>query len=169
VNQHLLIMKTLLLLRHAKSSWKEQGLSDHDRPLNKRGRRDAPRMGRLIEREKIHPDLIVTSTALRAHSTALAVADACRHHESIHELHDLYLAPPAVYIETAQCFADEWQRVLMVGHNPGISQFLWQLTGSEENFPTAALAEIELPISDWGELSQNTRGRLMRFWRPREL
>ncbi len=162
-------MKTLLLLRHAKSSWKESHLADHDRPLNKRGQSDAPRIGTLIVQEHIQPDLIVSSTALRARSTAEAVADFCCHPEAINEVRDLYLAPPMTYIETAQCFPNHLDRVMMVGHNPGISQLLYRLTGCDEDFPTAALAQIEIPVEDWGDLCETTRGELIAFWRPREL
>ncbi len=162
-------MKTLLLLRHAKSSWKEWHLADHDRPLNKRGQSDAPRIGTLIVQENIQPDLIVSSTALRARSTAEAVADSCHHPEAVHEVRDLYLAPPMTYIETAQCFPNQLERVMMVGHNPGISQLLYRLTGCDEDFPTAALAQIEIPVEDWGDLCETTRGELIAFWRPREL
>lgn len=162
-------MKTLLLLRHAKSSWKETQLADHDRPLNKRGRHDAPRIGNLIERKNLNPNLIVSSTALRARSTAQVVAESCAHAEPIHEIRDLYLAGPQTYIETARCFPNQFERVLMVGHNPGISQLLWRLTGSDEDFPTAALAQIEIPIDDWSDLAETIRGRLIQFWRPREL
>ena len=70
-------MKKIYILRHAKSSWKDEGLPDHDRPLNKRGKRDAPRMGRLLAEEGLVPDLIVSSTAKRAHKTTTEVADAC--------------------------------------------------------------------------------------------
>ncbi len=162
-------MKTLLLLRHAKSSWKESHLTDHDRPLNKRGQSDAPRIGKLIVQENIQPGLIVSSTALRARSTAEAVADFCCHPEAINEVRDLYLAPPMTYIETAQCFPNHLDRVMMVGHNPGISQLLYRLTGCDEDFPTAALAQIEIPVEDWGDFCETTRGELIAFWRPREL
>ena len=162
-------MKTLLLLRHAKSSWKESGLTDHDRPLNKQGRHDAPRIGHLIGQLGLCPDLIVTSSAVRARTTAQTVADHCGYENTIHQTDDLYLAPPVSYVDTANLFPDDVHRALAVGHNPGISYLLLALTEVSEGFPTAALAQIELPIDSWTEFTESTRGRLVNFWRPREL
>ena len=82
-------MKTLLILRHAKSSWKEQDLPDHDRPLNKRGKNDAPRMGKLLKDEDLIPDLIMSSTAVRAKKTAELVAKACKYKGKIVLNHSL--------------------------------------------------------------------------------
>ena len=84
-------MKTILLLRHAKSSWKDAGLSDHARPLNKRGLRDAPRMGRLIAEQRLKPELILSSSAVRAMRTAQAVADAINDATPLVEEDELYL------------------------------------------------------------------------------
>ena len=162
-------MKTLLLLRHAKSSWKEEGLGDHERPLNKRGLRNAPRMGKLIDEKKIWPDLILSSTAVRAMRTAEAVAAACSKEVPLSPQDELYLAPSSTYIETV-CYLDNgFERVLLVGHNPGISDLLCRLTSQSEFMPTAALAQIELPIGHWNELRLQTPGQLIDFWRPREL
>lgn len=162
-------MKTLLLMRHAKSSWKDQGLSDHDRPLNKRGVRDAPRVGNLLAEHDLCPDLIVCSTAVRARATAQAVAETCGYSGELVELPDLYHAPPGNYIEAACVVPESIGRLLAVGHNPGISEFLWHLTGAGEGFPTAALAQVELPIDAWNELTDAVRGELTNYWRPREL
>ena len=84
-------MKTLLLLRHAKSSWKETESSDHDRPLNKRGRRTAPLIGEYLQAEGLLPDLILCSSAVRAHETALLVAEACSYRGEIKQIRELYL------------------------------------------------------------------------------
>nr|NIL98123.1 hypothetical protein [Planctomycetales bacterium]NIP70269.1 hypothetical protein [Planctomycetales bacterium] len=85
-------MKTLLLLRHAKSSWDDSALDDHDRPLNKRGKRDAPRMGQLLVQQDLVPDCILTSTARRARKTAEAVAKACGGVVPLTEMPELYHA-----------------------------------------------------------------------------
>ena len=92
-------MKTLLIMRHAKSSWKEQDLPDHDRPLNKRGKNDAPRMGKLLKDEDLVPDLIMSSTAVRAKKTAELVAKTCKYNGKIVLNHSLYGAEPAAYLK----------------------------------------------------------------------
>ena len=162
-------MKTLLLMRHAKSSWQDEGVSDHERPLNKRGERDAPRIGSLIAEQDLCPDLIICSTAVRARTTAQAVAHHCGHGNPIRLEADFYLAAPHTYIETFGLLPDAIDRVMAVGHNPGMAQLLWKLTGADKGFPTAGLAHIDLPIDAWQEFSEATRGELVNYWRPREL
>ena len=162
-------MKTILLLRHAKSSWKDAGQTDHARPLNKRGLRDAPRMGRLIAEQNLTPNLIVSSSAVRAMHTAKAVAEAIDGLTPLVEEDELYLASPRAYIDTARYLEESFQRILFVGHNPGISELLNALTGCDTVMPTAALAQIELPINQWNRLSRQTEGRLVALWRPKEI
>ena len=162
-------MKTILLLRHAKSSWKDAGQTDHARPLNKRGLRDAPRMGRLIAEQNLTPNLIVSSSAVRAMHTAKAVAEAIDGLTPLVEEDELYLASPRAYIDTARYLEESFQRILFVGHNPGISELLNALTGCDTIMPTAALAQIELPINQWNRLSRQTEGRLVALWRPKEI
>ncbi len=162
-------MKTLLLLRHAKSSWKDENQADHDRPLNRRGKEDAPRMGRHIAAERLMPDLILSSTAKRARKTAAKVAEHCGYSGEVRKLNELYLAAPDVYIATLHALPDDVRRVLVVGHNPGMQMLVAVLSGANGDFPTAALAQIELPIDAWSDLTRETRGRLVRLWRPREL
>ena len=162
-------MKTILLLRHAKSSWKDVGQTDHARPLNKRGIRDAPRMGRLIAEQSLTPDLIVSSSAVRAVLTARAVSEAIDGLAPLVEEDELYLASPGTYIDTVRYLEESFQRILLVGHNPGISELLNALTGCDTVMPTAALAQIELPINQWRQLSPQTEGRLVALWRPKEI
>ena len=162
-------MKSLLLLRHAKSSWKSPELADHDRPLKKRGRRDAPRMGRLLVREGLVPGLILTSSAVRARETAAAVAEACGEEAEPRPFRELYSAEPGDYAQLLGELPDDRDRVLLVGHNPTLEELLELLTGERETLPTAALALIELPIGRWRELALDGGARLVRVWRPREL
>lgn len=162
-------MKTILLLRHAKSSWKDAGQTDHARPLNKRGLRDAPRMGRLIAEQNLAPDLIVSSSAVRAMQSAKAVAEAIDGLTPLVEEDELYLASPRAYIDTARYLEESFQRILFVGHNPGISELLNALTGCDTVMPTAALAQIELSINQWRQLSPQTESRLVALWRPKEI
>ena len=162
-------MKSLLILRHAKSSWKNQYLGDHDRPLNKRGKRDAPRMGQLLRREELIPDLILTSSAERALTTAEAVADACGCEEEIQIVRSFYHGSSETYIEVLSQVPDVYSRVLMVGHNPGLEIFLEENTGERERLPTGALAYLTLPIESWSNFDDQIEGHLENLWIPKEL
>jgi phosphohistidine phosphatase len=162
-------MKSLLLLRHAKSSWKHPELADHDRPLNKRGKRDAPRMGRLVRDEDLVPELILSSSALRARETALAVAAACDHACELRVLRELYLAEPEDHALLLQSLPDAVDSAMLVGHNPGMEELVEALGGEHETMPTAALAWIDLPIDRWPELRLDGSGRLRALWLPRKL
>ena len=161
-------MKTLLLLRHAKSSWKKQGLPDHERPLNKRGKKEAPMVGAYMKENGLVPDLILSSTARRAHDTAQAVAEACGFEEQVDLYQDLYMSDTASYLDILRCLPDEANKVLVVGHNPDVEALLALLTDVADHMATATLAVISLPISSWQELNEATDGRLQNLWTPRE-
>lgn len=162
-------MKTLLILRHAKSSWEDAGLKDHDRPLNPRGVRDAPRMGRLIVELDLVPDLILSSTAVRARSTAELVAEELEPTPEIEDVRALYFAAADDYLEVLREHAGDAERVMVVGHNPSLTTLVTRLTNALERMPTAALAHVELDIDDWAELDKDTPGELIDVWRPKEL
>ncbi len=163
-------MKTLLVLRHAKSSWKDRGLEDYRRPLNKRGKKDAPVMGKLIKKKKLTPDWILSSSALRARRTAEMAAEASKFSGEIRVEEELYLARPTTFVEVIQKSAPQSaETILIVGHNPGLEELVGILTGQKQLFPTAALAQIELPIERWDELTPETGGKLIHLWRPKEL
>lgn len=160
-------MKTLLLLRHAKSSWKDSELEDHDRPLNKRGKRTAPSMGALLQDESLVPDLILCSSAVRTHDTAVLVAEACNYDGKIEQTRKLYLAEPQAYVKVLRQVDEEYERVLVVGHNPGVEAVLQALTHEAVTMPTAALAYIELPLERWSDLDMNTECKLVNVWLPK--
>jgi phosphohistidine phosphatase len=164
-----MFMKILLVLRHAKSSWKNVNLADFERPLNKRGKIDAPRMGELLRREGIVPDLIISSSAKRALKTAEAVALACGYDSEIQTTRQLYHAWPDDYIEVLNSVPNECDRVMIVGHNPGMESLVEELTGEWVRMPTAALVQISLSISHWSELSLESTEVLIKIWRPKEL
>ena len=161
--------KTLLLLRHAKSSWADEAVSDHDRPLNVRGKKAAPRMGKLLRKLELVPDEIVTSTANRALATAHLAAEAAAFRGTIIPDPSLYLASPDRYIIVASHARDEVAKLLLVGHNPGIERLVEQLTARPLAMPTAALAVIDLPLTSWAELTIDTPCTLRHVYRPREL
>jgi phosphohistidine phosphatase len=162
-------LKTLLILRHGKSSRAHTDIPDHDRPLKKRGKRDARRMGQLLLDQELVPDLILTSTAKRARKTARLTADTCGYSRGIAQRSDLYMGGPTAYIEALQGVADESQRVMVVGHNPDLELLLEVLTGHTEWLPTAALAYISLPILSWTDVREYIEGDLVELWTPKGL
>ncbi|MCL4266520.1 MAG: histidine phosphatase family protein [Anaerolineae bacterium] len=161
--------KTLLIMRHAKSDWDNTRLSDHARPLNKRGKQDAPHMGKLLKDEDLTPDLIITSTAERALTTAELVALACDFEGELVTTRHFYHADPATYLELLQGVDDQYNRVMIVGHNPGMEELVTDLTGQAEHFTTANIAHVELPITSWSQLNEDTTGTLLHLWRPKEV
>jgi phosphohistidine phosphatase len=163
------MMKTLLVLRHAKSSWDDPRLADFDRPLNKRGKRDAPRMGELIRAEGLVPDLIISSSAKRALATAKLAAEASGYEGDIQTARRLYHAWPEEAVEVLNEVDDEITCVMIVGHNPGLEDFVDELTGEAVRLPTAALVQIELAIERWSQLSLESEQELVAYWRPKEL
>lgn len=162
-------MKLISLLRHAKSSWKNADLPDHDRPLNHRGERDAPRMGRLMKELALIPELILSSTAKRARETALKVTEACGYTGDVRLLSELYLAEPDSYLSALRTLPEAVAHAMLVGHNPGIEQLLERLVGEAHTLPTAALAVVELPIDRWELAGPPPLGELRGLWLPKEL
>ena len=162
-------MKTLLLMRHAKSSWDDPQMADQNRPLNKRGKRDAPRMGRLIREEGLLPDIILSSTALRARMTAEAIIDQSAYQGETIYLDELYMAEPEAYLNAIRGLPEECESALLIGHNPGMETLVEKLSGKPRAIPTATLAYFALPIQLWQDLNEETKGKIVYLWRPREL
>ncbi|NMB89936.1 MAG: histidine phosphatase family protein [Chloroflexi bacterium] len=162
-------MKTLILMRHAKSSWKHPELADLDRPLNKRGNRDAPMMGQLIEEKELTPQLILSSNAVRAKETVRLFTEADHFNGEVRYLENFYMAESQAYLEGLRTLPDNIERVMVVGHNPGLEGLLQILSGQVASLPTAAIAHIALPIQHWNELNDSTTGELVDFWRPHDL
>ena len=163
------MMKTLLLMRHAKSSWKDDSLADHDRPLNKRGRGDAPRMGRLLRDRDLIPDLILSSTAERANATARLVAEAAGYSCAVQMSDALYHVGAAQLLQVICQIDSQFVRPLIIGHNPAMADLLEQLSGGSHSFPTAALACLKLDVPHWCDLERAATAKLADFWHPREL
>jgi phosphohistidine phosphatase len=161
-------MKTLLMMRHAKSSWKDNSLSDHDRPLNGRGEADAPRMGVLLTEKDLVPDRIVSSTAERARTTARLVAESCPFDGEITLDRNLYHAGLDEFVDVLQGLPADMDCVMLVGHNPGIAELVDFLTDTPEAMSTANVAVIRLPINRWSEVDFETEGELVEVLRPGE-
>jgi phosphohistidine phosphatase len=162
-------MKTLLLMRHAKSSWKHPENPDHERPLNKRGKKDAPLMGNLIKDKELIPQYILSSTACRAVETAEMVVKSSGFNGKVDYLDSFYMAEPNVYLDGLQTLPDEIERVMIIGHNPGLEGLLQILSGRVESLPTSSIAHIVLPINQWKDLNLDTEGELVENISPEDL
>ena len=162
-------MRTLLLMRHAKSSRDDPQLEDHDRPLNARGLQDAPRMGALLRTMGLIPDSIFSSTALRALRTARLVARECRFDKALVATDDLYHASENDLREQIRQLPDSDTLVLCVGHNPGLEDFLSSWIGQYVRMPTAAIARLSFDQDAWPEIADHASATLVDLWRPRDL
>ncbi|MEI8132013.1 MAG: histidine phosphatase family protein [Leptolinea sp.] len=162
-------MKTLLLMRHAKSSWKHADLSDQDRPLNKRGEKDAPHMGKFIREKELIPQIILASPAKRVSQTIDGMVGKMGFKGEVEYIDSLYLAEPSAYLATLHDIPDNFERVMVVGHNPGLEGLLQILSGQVESLPTASIAHLVLPIEHWTDINGTTRGELVERIKPREL
>jgi phosphohistidine phosphatase len=162
-------MKTLLLMRHAKSSWSDGSQADVDRPLNDRGRREAPRMGRWLRAQGLELDHVISSHARRAVETAEAVIDASGYGGEWQREPSLYAAGVEAYLDVLRGLPDTAQTVLVVAHNPGTEEVVEALTGEQETMKTACVAVVELPLERWQGLGNGTEGRLAQVGRPREI
>lgn len=160
------MVKTLLVMRHAKSDWNADYASDHDRPLNRRGVASARAMGRVLSDEDLVPDLVVTSSAVRAKMTAELAVEAGRWQCDV-------VVEPALYgagVDEAIDFAagaDPVDRLMMVGHQPTWSILVSVLTGEGVEMKTATVAAIDFEVDDWPELP-TVRGTITRVYQPRD-
>jgi phosphohistidine phosphatase len=161
-------MKTLLILRHAKSSWKDVSLSDFERPLNDRGRNAAPLVGGLIKEKRIKPDLVLCSPAERARETAALVLKSSKIECPLRYDQRIYEAGVSDLLEVISQVGVESRTLLIVGHNPGLDGLLERLTGDGRHMSTAALAQVSIDIEEWGSILDHT-GHLDWIVKPREL
>lgn len=144
-------MKTLTLVRHAKSSWKDTGLSDRERPLNKRGERDAPIMGRRAAEAALRPSQIISSPAVRAWTTAKIFAKALNYPIEFLQREDgLYLASLDNLLDVVATQDPGFNNLMLFGHNPGMTDFAnYLVPGITSNLPTAGLVSVEVDSDDW--------------------
>ncbi len=126
-------------------------------------------MGRLLREKDLLPDLILSSTAKRAKQTAEEVADQSGYSGEIHYMEGFYAADPETIIGVLQSLPDEYNRVMVVGHNPGLEELVENLTEESVSLPTAALAQVILPIESWQNIGEDVDGDLANLWAPREL
>lgn len=162
-------MKTLLLMRHAKSSWKDTELADRDRPLTKRGKRDAQKMGEMLKEMELIPQRILCSSAARAKLTGENVLDGLRLAIPMDLLDEFYMAEMPIYIEKLSSLPDSLDKVMVIGHNPGLEALMLTMAHQVEALPTCAVSYLILPIEHWEELNDAVSGDLIQIWRPKEL
>jgi phosphohistidine phosphatase len=149
-------LKILTIVRHAKSSWKDTSLSDRKRPLNTRGERDAPVMGRRIHEHGIRPSLIITSPAKRAWKTAKIIAREIHYPLEFLQREDgLYLASLNEILDTIVAQDNGFNNLMIVGHNPGLTDFAnFLVPGLTNNLPTAGVVSVEIDQDDWSLYTQ---------------
>jgi len=160
-------MKTLFVLRHAKSSWDDPDLADYDRPLNGRGNETAPFMGKVMTRNKFTPALILASPAARARETAVLVRKSAEFKADIKHDERIYEASPQTLLQVVAGIDDAFESAMLVGHNPGMEGFIRLTTGKPESMPTAALAVIDLEIDEWQQIAAGS-GTLRKVIRPKD-
>ena len=161
-------MKTLSLLRHAKSSWSDASLGDRERPLNKRGKRDAPLMGQRLHASVVRPSLIVSSPAVRAWATAKIVAAEISYPREFLQREDrLYLAGVRQLLEVVSEQDAGFNSIMLVGHNPGLTDFAnWLVPELTPNVPTCGLVAVEIDADDW-DIRDNSGCELLFYDYPK--
>jgi phosphohistidine phosphatase len=169
-------MRTLILFRHAKSSWTNSGPGDFDRPLSERGVKAAPRMAAYIAEQGLVPDLVLCSAARRARDTLGLALPSWRPEPRIEFMKSLYLAEPPTLLALVHDTPPDIPRLMIIGHNPGLQNFALALIGGDapeagliaRKFPTAAIAVISFGIVDWAKVRPGG-GRLASFMTPKQL
>ncbi len=148
------MQKRITLLRHAKSSWKDASLADRDRPLNRRGNKSAPDMGKRLAELGVRPSLLLTSPAKRARETARLIARELNYPlEFIQSESDLYLATPETILQVVARQDNGFNDVMLFGHNPGITELANRLGDRNiDNVPTCGMVGIELDVKEWTEI-----------------
>jgi phosphohistidine phosphatase len=169
-------MKTLVLLRHAKSAWDNADLPDIDRPLSPRGRKAAPLMGERLKKAGYRPDFILCSTAKRARETLDLIAPSLPKKAKVQQVKELYMAVPREMLNVLAKVPDSAETTLLIGHNPGIGSLAGWLAGEGDSeslakirrkFPTAAAAVITFDAARWSDVA-GEGGKLVAFLRPRD-
>ena len=163
-------MKTLVLIRHAKSSWKDETLPDRERPLNSRGKNDAPLMGQILFEKKIIPDLVLSSSAKRAKKTAQKIFfDIYGFTESqVHLTDDLYFTGVPFHLRIINTLLDKKNTVILIGHNPDFNDLVTFLAQEPvEEMPTSGVYCLDFDVNSWSEIAKNS-GKIRFFEFPKK-
>lgn len=159
--------KILLVLRHAKSSWNDNSIPDQERPLNKRGRNQGSKMGKLIKKLDLVPDYIISSTAKRAIDTSKLIVEFSGFNGKINTDSSLYNQTSEQYVKVLAGIPDIYSKVLIVGHNPSIENLIEKLTNRIELMKTCSLARIDIKIKSWKDITnERDKSILINIWRP---
>lgn len=163
-------MRSLFIMRHAKSSWDDPAQKDFDRTLNERGRKDATEMGRRLKKRGVKPDLVVSSPAVRALKTAKDVSKELDYPEkNIVQQPDMYEADIDTIVHIIRNLDDAYQNVMLFGHNPAFTGIIGYLTNQFiDNVPTAGVVEISFDLPTWKQVTRQS-GRLVAFDYPKNL
>lgn len=161
--------KTLLIMRHAKSSWKNEKLKDIDRPLKHRGEEAANLIGKVLVKTELVPQVVLSSPAQRAKQTAELVVEESKFKGELKFVDSFYMGEPENYIKALKELPDEIERVMVVGHNPGLEALLQLLDGKVDSLPTGSLAYLVLDLKHWADLTKATVAELISFWEPDEI
>ncbi len=163
-------MKKIFIVRHAKSSWSHPELDDFDRPLNRRGKKNALEMGQRLADRNVRPDELRTSPAKRAAATAKRIAQQISFPlENINKNFRLYHGSTSDMIKLIQSISDETDTLMLFGHNPGLTDLVNDLSGADiYNIPTCGIAEINFEVSSWKEVNEGI-GELVTFDYPKNI
>jgi phosphohistidine phosphatase len=157
-------MKTLFLVRHAKSSWNEPSLPDKDRPLSKRGKRDAPKMGERLARHDVKPDLILSSPARRALTTAKIIARKLDYKPKDIVVDDGLYAVEADDLLRVICeLGDKPKRIMLFGHNPELTELAHHFSSKITHLPTCAVAELRFDAKSWSSIGKDKPARVVLY------
>ena len=163
-------MKTLFIIRHAKSSWDASNIDDFERPLNDRGKRDAPRMGKRLKEKDIHPTLLLSSPAKRALSTAKRIAKVLKYpKDDIKTDRKLYHADEETMLTVVRELKDKQDVVMIFSHNPGLTEFVNSLMDGEldmDNVPTCGVVAFQFNFDTWKDVDWG-KGKLLFFDYPK--
>lgn len=163
-------MKTLYVVRHAKSSWDDTDLADIDRPLNERGKRDAPRMAKRLKEKSIHPELFLSSPARRAFSTARRIGEVVGYKKDhIKTEKKLYHASENEIFNVVRGLSDKSGSVMIFGHNPGLTDFVNELLNTKQfidNIPTCGIVAFSFSTKSWADVSKEN-AQLLFFDYPK--
>lgn len=160
--------RQLFIMRHAKSSWSDPGMADFDRPLNHRGQTAAPRMGRRLDENDIRVDIILASTARRVRETMDRLESNWDHRAQVIWEKQLYLASVPTLLEHLAALDTAWSRVMLIGHNPGLSELVMHLADYPIDMPTAAIVMLEGPALSWREAIKRRDWKNRDTWTPKD-
>lgn len=168
-NQETAAERYLVLMRHAKSDWGDPSLADHDRPLNRRGKRDSPRMAQWLAETGFMPDVVLSSSSTRTRETIGLMIEQWGAEPTVSFSKELYLATPDTILECIRAEAVEAQCLMVLAHNPSISYLASLLSGDSIEMPTAAVAVFKVEVDQWHDMRESTPIELTEYMRPKAL